>query len=322
MGEFDLIAMIRRGVRGAGPGVALGIGDDAALLRLPARAELVATTDVLIEGVHFPCGTDASRVGWKALAVNLSDLAAMGAVPAWVLLALALPRADARWVRAFAKGFAALARQHRVALVGGDTTRGPLSITVTALGLVPSGHALRREGARAGDAIYVSGTPGDAAAGLAIVQRRLRGAAAGASRALRARLDRPVPRVALGVALRGIARAAIDVSDGLVQDLGHVLRASGVGAVIEADAVPASAALRKAVADQRRRRELQLAGGDDYELLFTVPRRREFRVPGIAAKLRLPLTRIGTITRDRALVVRDSDGRRVRVGRGGYEHFA
>lgn len=320
-GEFDLIRRIR--VRsGSRSDVVLGIGDDAAVLRVPRDRDLVVTTDTLVAGRHFPRGTAPRDIGWKALAVNLSDLAAMGAAPAWASLALTLPRIDVEWLDAFVGGFMALARRHGVVLVGGDTTRGPLSITVSAHGLVPLGTALRRDGARVGDAIYVSGSPGDAAAGLRIARGGLRVAPAGAARALRARLDRPEPRVALGLALRGVVSAAIDVSDGLAQDLGHVLRASGVGAVLEVDALPASRALRAAVAGTVARRRLQLAGGDDYELCFTVPPRREARLAAIAWRLRLPLTRIGTVLPTPGLALLDARTHPVHLRRAGYDHFA
>jgi thiamine-monophosphate kinase len=305
-GEFSLIESIR-GTALTRRDVALGIGDDGAVLRVPRGRELVVVMDTMVEGVHFPRGTAAADIGWKALAVNLSDLAAMGAEPAWATLALTLPQPDATWVRAFARGFAALAKRHGVALVGGDTTRGRLTVTVQAHGFVPLRRALRRDGAHAGDAIFVSGTLGDAAAGLADRKHT----------ALRARLDRPSPRVALGVALRGVASAAIDVSDGLAADLGHVLDASGVGAALDVDALPTSAALRASVPGAARRRALQLGGGDDYELCFTVPTRRVARVAAIAREQRLRLTRIGTIERARGL--RDSAGRPLE--RSGYAHF-
>ena len=246
----------------------------------------------------------------------------MGAAPAWVTLALTLPRGDPVWLDAFIGGFMALAHRHGVVLVGGDTTRGPLSITVTAHGLVPRGTALRRHGARAGDAIYVSGSLGDAAAGLRASRGGLATVTASVARALRMRLDRPEPRVALGLALRGIASAAIDLSDGLAQDLGHVLRASGVGGVVEVDALPTSRALRSAVASRAVRRRLQLAGGDDYELCFTVPAVREGRLAAIARRLRLPLTRIGTVLRTPGLVLLDGRACPVRLPRTGYDHFA
>ena len=304
-GEFELIDLISRATASHRRDVALGIGDDGAVLRVPRGRELVVVMDTMVEGVHFLRGTSAADVGWKSLAVNLSDLAAMGAEPAWATLALTLPEPDATWVRGFARGFAALAKRHGVALVGGDTTRGPLTITVQAHGFVPPRRALRRDGARAGDAIFVSGTLGDAAAGLANPRNAK----------LRVRLDRPVPRVALGLALRGIASAAIDVSDGLAADLGHVLDASGVGAMLDVDALPSSRALRDAVTDVRA---LQLGGGDDYELCFTVPARRVARVADIARELRLPLTRIGRIERERGL--RDATGRA--LARRGYVHFS
>jgi thiamine-monophosphate kinase len=320
-GEFDLIARIRARTA-ARRDVVLGIGDDAAVVRVAPGHQLVITTDTLVAGRHFPRATAPRDIGWKAIAVNLSDLAAMGAAPAWVTLALTLPRGDPVWLDAFIGGFMALAHRHGVALVGGDTTRGPLSITVTAHGLVPRGTALRRHGARAGDAIYVSGSLGDAAAGLRASRGGLATVTASVARALRMRLDRPEPRVALGLALRGIASAAIDLSDGLAQDLGHVLRASGVGGVVEVDALPTSRALRSAVASRAVRRRLQLAGGDDYELCFTVPAVREGRLAAIARRLRLPLTRIGTVLRTPGLVLLDGRAFPVRLPRTGYDHFA
>lgn len=319
--EFDLIARIR-GRAASRRDVVLGIGDDAAVLRAASGHELVVTMDTLVAGRHFPRAAAPRDIGWKALAVNFSDLAAMGAAPAWITLALTLPRNDVEWLDAFIGGFMALARRHGVALVGGDTTRGPLSITVAAHGLLPRGSAMRRDGARAGDAIYASGSLGDAAAGLRVARGGLAAAPAAAARTLRTRLDRPEPRVALGLALRGVASAAIDVSDGLVQDLGHVLRASGVGAVLEVDAVPASRALRAAVGGTAARRRLQLAGGDDYELCFTVPPRREPRLAAIARRLRLPLTRIGTVLPTPGLALLDARARPVHLRRAGYDHFA
>jgi thiamine-monophosphate kinase len=318
MREFALIDAIRARVPTSRDDVVLGIGDDAAILAPPAHHELVVSTDTLVAGVHFPLATAAADVGWKALAVNLSDLAAMGADPAWVTLALTLPDGDAVWPLAFVDGFAQLAREHRVALVGGDTTRGPLAITVAVHGFVPRGTALRRDGARAGDAVYVSGTLGDAAAGLAVA---LDDAFAGhAARAvLRARLDRPTPRVALGVALRGIASACIDVSDGLVPDLGHIARRSGVGAVIDIEALPVSAALA-ACADIAQRVDWPLRGGDDYELCFTVPANRTADAERAAATAGVAIARIGIV--DAASGVRDTAGRALDAARGGWDHFA
>ncbi|HVI58912.1 MAG TPA: thiamine-phosphate kinase [Luteimonas sp.] len=314
--EFDLIARIRRRAASVRGDVVLGIGDDAALLAMPAGRQLVVTMDALNAGVHFPAGTDPADVGWKALAVNLSDLAAMGARPAWCTLSLSLPNADDAWVEAFLDGFLALAARHDVALVGGDTTRGPLSACVTAHGLVETGRALRRDGARAGDDVWVTGTPGDAAGALAQWQ-------AGGARdpALRARLDRPTPRIEAGLALAGIAHAAIDVSDGLLADLGHVCAASGVGAEVALDALPVSAALAAAF-DADRRRVLQCAGGDDYELCFTAAGGRRDEVAAIAEACGVAMSRIGRIVDGGEVAALERDGRRWAPPRRGFEHFA
>lgn len=286
--EFDLIQRIRDRARGRGD-VSLGIGDDAALLRVPAGQALVVAMDTMNVGVHFPHDTAPADIGWKALAVNLSDLAAMGAVPAWCTLSLSLPHADVAWLDAFLDGFDALAARHEVALVGGDTTHGPLSVCVTAFGFVPEAAALRRDGAQVGDEVWVTGTLGDAVAALAQLQ-----AGGVADLALRARLDRPEPRVAFGHALRGLAHACIDVSDGLLQDLGHVCAASGVGARIDMDALPASDALRsRAVGDTLRRD--QASGGDDYELCFTAPVAMRAAVEAAATATSTPATRIGVV---------------------------
>jgi thiamine-monophosphate kinase len=319
-GEFALIRRIR------GPamqrGVVLGIGDDAALLRPAPGMLLAACVDTLVEGTHFLPGTPWADLGWKALAVNLSDLAAMGARPRWATLALTLPRGEPRAFLGVVAGLRRLAARHGVALVGGDTTRGPLSLSVQALGEVPPRAALRRTGARHGDAILVSGFPGEAAAGLALAQGRLHAPSAADARRLRGRLDRPQPRVALGIALRGVASACIDVSDGLAQDLGHVLRDSGAGAEIEAQALPASPVLRRVVPDAAQRLRLCLAGGDDYELCFTVAPSRLARVADLSRRLRLPLTRIGSVVARRGLRVRDAAGRRVALSHAGFDHFA
>jgi len=252
MGEFELIERYFAAVGATRSDVVLGVGDDAAVLSVPAGHELVACADTLVAGRHFPDGFAAADVGWRSLAVNLSDLAAMGATPAWALLALTLPAVDEDWLEGFVAGFAALASAHAVALVGGDTTRGPLCMTVQALGTVPTGTALRRRGARVGDLLYVTGWPGDAAAGLALLQGRLSGS--GADRgALEAKFRRPEPRIAFGARLRGIASACIDVSDGLAADLGHLAAASGVGAVIRARELPLSRALYALAGEARPR---------------------------------------------------------------------
>ena len=309
-GEFDLIARIRRRIA-ARDDVALGIGDDCALLAPPPGMQLAVTMDTLNAGVHFPADTAPADIGWKALAVNLSDLAAMGAQPAWCTLALSLPQADAAWLEAFCDGFLALAQAHGIALVGGDTTRGPLAVTLTAHGFVPAGAALRRDGARVGDEVWVSGTLGDAAGALAQWQ-----AGGAIAPPLRARLDRPTPRVALGLALRGIASSCIDISDGLLADLAHITRASGVGAELEADALPASPALGAAFASEAMRR-LQATGGDDYELCFTAAATQREAVQALGARLGLPLARIGRIVAGSGVHC---------AGLGpvvpGYQHFA
>ncbi|MDE2497791.1 MAG: thiamine-phosphate kinase [Xanthomonadaceae bacterium] len=314
--EFDLIARIRDRCTHRRGDVALGIGDDAALLDVPTGKQLVACTDTLVAGVHFPAATAPEDIGWKSLAVNLSDLAAMGAEPAWALLALTLPDADARFVERFADGFATLADKHAVALIGGDTTQGPLSITVTALGIIPRGMALTRGGARAGDSVFVTGAVGDAAGALKLL---LDGRPTPAP--LLARLHRPEPRVSAGLALRGTASACSDISDGLLADLGHVCAASGVGAEIDADALPLSSALRAAFVDAACR-ELALAGGDDYELCFTLPCECEGRVAPALVAAECGATRIGRIVAGSGVHVVDARGNGIETPRAGWEHFA
>jgi len=319
VGEFDLIALIRERCGSTREDVRLGIGDDAALLTVPVGQLLAVSTDTLVAGVHFPSQTSAYDVGWKALAVNLSDLAAMGATPAWATLALTLPQADASWVTDFADGFAALAREYKLALVGGDTTQGPLSITVTVHGFVPEGAALLRSGARVGDAVYVTGTLGDAAAGLRLADQP--SFAQAAALALVERLNRPTPRIAQGLALRGLANACIDVSDGLLADLGHVCAASSVGAEIDVDHLPASAALL-AASDAQTRRAFQLGGGDDYELCFTAPDAVASALLGDLARSGCAATRIGRIVAEHGVRARDGAGNLVALPQAGWEHFA
>lgn len=311
-GEFDLIARIRAraGTRGD---VVLGIGDDAALLAPPPGKQLVVTADTLNDGVHFPHDTAPADIGWKALAVNLSDLAAMGAEPAWCTLSLSLPQSDAAWIDGFLDGFLDLAARHGIALIGGDTTRGPLSISVTAMGLVEPGEPLRRDGARIGDDIWVTGTLGDAAGGLALLDRASGGA-------LRERLDRPTPRVLAGRALRGIASACVDVSDGLLADLGHIALCSGVGARVDVDALPATDALCDAF-DRPTRIALQAGGGDDYELCFTAPADARALVEAVSSKLCLRITRIGRIVADKGVQPVRTDGEPWTPPRRGYDHF-
>jgi thiamine-monophosphate kinase len=320
--EFELIARFFSRPPRAGS-VHLGVGDDAALLAPTAGCELAVSVDMLVGGRHFLADTDPERLGHKALAVNLSDMAAMGATPRWALLAGALPDADPAWLAAFARGFYALADAHGVDLVGGDTTRGPLNLCVTIMGEVPAGQALLRSGARPGDDVYVSGTLGDAALAVAVMNGRTRldGEALAAARA---RLEMPWPRVALGLALRGVATAAIDVSDGLVGDLAHILERSAVGATVDLAAIPRSPALARLAGGDDRALALEclLAGGDDYELCFTAPRALADRVATIAASTALPLARIGAITAGPGLVVRDERGVPLPAVPRAYDHFA
>jgi thiamine-monophosphate kinase len=299
--------------------VRLGVGDDAALLAVPAGCDLVAAADTLVAGVHFPAaGSPASSIGHRALAVNLSDLAAMGARPAWALLALTLPEADEAWLGEFAAGFDALARAHAVALVGGDTTRGPLCVTVQLLCHVPTGSALTRGGGRAGDVLFVSGTPGDAGAGLALEQGRL-AAAPGARDYLRERFLLPTPRMALGDRLRGHASACIDVSDGLLADAGKLAAASGTGAELVYGDVPISEPLLATLGEERAR-ELALTAGDDCELCFTVHPENVARLNADLPPPQWRYTRIGVLREAAgALVVRD--GSVMEFSHSGYEHF-
>jgi thiamine-monophosphate kinase len=285
----------------------LGVGDDAALLAPAPGAQLAVSTDLLLEGRHFPRGTEPWALGHKALAVNLSDLAAMGATPRWATLALALPAPEDDWLAAFAAGFYALAERFGVELVGGDTTRGPLALCVTILGEVPAGQALLRSGAREGDDVWVSGELGGAA--LALMQPDDKAAAR--------RLHEPEPRVALGERLRGLATSAIDVSDGFAQDLGHILERSGVGARIDYDNLP-----KHRIADVALERRCVLAGGDDYELVFTAPPAARARLEGLQADLGLALSRVGAITpHDAGLRVLDESGAPLELARG-FDHFA
>jgi thiamine-monophosphate kinase len=303
--------------------VVLGVGDDAALLVPTPGCELAVSVDMLVEGRHFFAGTDPERLGHKTLAVNLSDMAAMGATPRWALLAGALPDNDPEWLAAFARGLHALADAHRIDLVGGDTTRGPRNLCVTILGEVPAGKALRRDGARPGDDVYVSGTLGDAALAVAFLDGRT-ALDAGALDSARARLEMPEPRIALGIALRGLASAAIDVSDGMTGDLGHVLGRSHVGAVVNLAALPRSSALEAKLMGPERLLALEclLAGGDDYELLFTASPVAAPRLAVIAREFALPLTRIGVTTERAGLVVMDERGMLLPTLPRAYDHFA
>ena len=317
MSEFDLIY---RYFTRATPGAVLGVGDDAALVQPGSGMELVVSTDMLVSGTHFFADADPYLLGHKALAVNLSDMAAMGARPRWATLAISLPAIDEAWLAQFSEGFFALADAHQLDLIGGDTTQGPLNLSLTILGEVPQGRALRRDGAQVGDEIWVSGFIGDAALALAHMQGKVilsEGSLAATSIAL----HRPQPRVALGLALRGLASSAIDISDGLLADLGHILERSQTAAEIRFELLPASAHLRPHL-HQPLGRHCILAGGDDYELCFTAPPGHHQDLEKLAIQLELPLSCIGKITAGQDCVVYASDGNEMTTEGAGYEHFA
>ncbi|MFZ5522973.1 MAG: thiamine-phosphate kinase [Pseudomonadota bacterium] len=316
MTEFDLI---RRYFTHAAPSALLGVGDDAALLQMSAGNVLAVSTDMLVSGTHFLPDADPCMLGHKTLAVNLSDMAAMGATPRWAILAVALPKADEAWLERFSAGFFSLADQYRVELVGGDTTRGPLNLCVSIFGEVPAQQALRRGGAQIGDEVWVSGTLGDAALALAHLKNHIV-LSAGELAACAPALHQPQPRVALGVALRGIANSAIDISDGLFGDLGHILDASQVAAEINFALLPASTVLRPYM-QQSLGRQCVLSGGDDYELCFTAPAMRHAEILSTSTRLALPLTCIGKIVAGRGCAVRDASGNLLDAEAGGYDHF-
>lgn len=315
MFEFDLIESIRRRATSRDD-VILGIGDDAAIVQMPAGKQLVIAADTINRGIHFPDNTAPADIGWKSLAVNLSDLAAMGAEPAWCTLSLSMPSGDAAWVEAFLDGFLELAALHRVALIGGDTTRGPLSISVTVHGFVEPGRAMRRNGARVGDDVWVTGTLGEATA--ALMQWR---AGAVVDENLRRRLDRPAPRVAAGALLHAVAHACIDVSDGLLADLQHICAASGVGSEIELESLPASAALIAAF-DTQRRQAVQATGGDDYELCFTASAQARDAIERIGITTGTPVTRVGRIVAGHGTRALRADGSEWIPPNAGFVHFA
>lgn len=316
--EFDII---RKYFTRPSPSALLGVGDDCALIRPRQGLALAISTDTMLEGRHFAAGTDPIKLGHKALAVNLSDLAAMGADPRFATLALSLPEADEVFLEGFAQGFFRIAERFGVELIGGDTTRGPLAITITIIGEIPADLALRRDGALAGDDVWLSGSTGDAALALADSSGRI-ALDRGAREACLARLQEPEPRVELGGRLRGVARSAIDVSDGLLADLGHILESSCIGADVWLNALPRSPALA-GCADRAVATECLVAGGDDYELVFTAPPFKRADIGEISKDLALLLTRIGVIVPGGTkLTLRDADGRPVAVPRKGYDHFA
>ena len=315
LGEFDLIkTFFTRPTRRAD----LGVGDDCALLSIAPGMQLATSTDMLVEGRHFLSTVMPERLGHKALAVNLSDLAACGATPKAFTLALAMPRADESFLAGFSRGLLALADEHDCELVGGDTTQGPLNISITVFGEIPAGQALLRSGAKPGDDLYVSGTVGDARLALEVFRATL--ALDGEDfETVRQAMELPTPRVALGIALRGLATSAIDVSDGLLGDLAHILRASRVGATVDADAVPRSAVLAsRPIGTQRL---CTLAGGDDYELVFTASPRHADAVQRAAQHAKVNVCRIGRIEAQPGLRLVDAGGESVANDFGSFDHF-
>ncbi|MBA3595040.1 MAG: thiamine-phosphate kinase [Pseudomonadota bacterium] len=324
MGEFELIdRYFKRPTTRA----VLGVGDDCALLQPTAGMQLAISSDMLVEGRHFFADVDPSTLGHKALAVNLSDLAACGARPLAFTLALALPRVDEIWLAPFSRGLLALADSHGCELVGGDTTQGPLNICITVFGEVPQGQALLRSGAGAGDDIYVSGTLGDARLALDAIRADL-ALPAELLQDLRHRLEQPTPRVALGLALRGVASAAIDISDGLTGDLGHLLKASGVGATVDASiamnliAVRAHSTWANGLFSHEKLLQCVLAGGDDYELAFTAPVAARDAVQLASHQTQTPITRIGQVEAEPGLRVVDDQGRTLQFKAASFDHFA
>jgi len=314
--EFELIA--RHFTRPAANAV-LGVGDDAALLTVTNGMDLAVSMDTMVSGTHFFPDVNPEALGHKALAVNLSDMAAMGALRYWAMLALTLPKVDHDWLAAFAKGFFDLAEEFNVSLIGGDTTRGPLTLTVTIMGEVPAGAALRRGGAKVGNDIWVSGYIGDAALAVAHRHGKLVLAEDDYHEAVM-RLYEPTPRVALGQALRGLATAAIDISDGLLADLTHICRLSGVGATVDLNSVPVSSIGAKHINSDEGRNAI-LAGGDDYELCFTAnPNSRE-SIQDLENVLGVPITRIGQIKRGKGVSLLGDDGKPVKIDGRGYDHF-
>jgi thiamine-monophosphate kinase len=316
--EFEII---RKYFTRPAPSAVLGVGDDCALVAARKGMTLALSTDMLLAGRHFVPGTDPVKLGHKALAVNLSDLAAMGADPRWALLAIALPNANEKWIAAFARGFFRLARRFGTELIGGDTTKGPLTIAITVIGEVPPKLALRRDAARAGDDVWLSGATGEAALGLAHLQGRVK-LKGRAREACLERLHAPEPRVKLGQRLRGLARSAIDVSDGLLADLGHITTASGVAAELRWDDIPRA----KAIVDCENTslaKECLLAGGDDYELVFTAPPSKRSAIEAAGRRAGVRVATIGAIVAGRPGVrLRDARGKNVSFGRAGFDHFA
>lgn len=320
-GEFSLIARYFDRVRSSRRDVETGIGDDCALLTVAEKQLLAISTDTLVSGIHFLPDIDPRDLGYKALAVNLSDLAAMGADPSWLTLAITLPEVDESWLEAFSDSLFEQLDYYDMQLIGGDTTRGPLAMTLGIHGLVPAGRALKRSGARPGDWIYVTGTPGDSAAGLAILQDRLVVEDATQSAYLKKRHLRPTPRILHGQALRDLASSAIDLSDGLISDLGHILKASECGARIDLDALPYSEAVKANVSAEQAL-QWALSGGEDYELCFTVPELNRGALDVAIGNLGIPFTCIGQVGPESEGLQFLQNGKPVTLNLKGYDHFA
>ncbi|AXC78219.1 thiamine-phosphate kinase [Salmonella enterica] len=320
-GEFSLIARYFDRVRSTRLDVETGIGDDCALLNIPEKQTLAISTDTLVAGNHFLPDIDPADLAYKALAVNLSDLAAMGADPAWLTLAITLPEVDEPWLEAFSDSLFELLNYYDMQLIGGDTTRGPLSMTLGIHGYIPTGRALKRAGAKPGDWIYITGTPGDSAAGLAVLQNRLLVSEETDAHYFIKRHLRPTPRILHGQALRDIASAAIDISDGLISDLGHIVKASGCGAKVDVDALPKSAAMMRHV-DAGQALRWTLSGGEDYELCFTVPELNRGALDVAIGQLGVPFTCIGQMSADVEGLSFVRDGMPVTFDWKGYDHFA
>lgn len=323
--EFSLIDRYFKRCTRRRNDVVLGIGDDAAVSMIAQGYQLVTAVDTLVEDVHFPAETDPYDIGYKSLAVNLSDLAAMGAEPTWATLALTVPKPDENWLKRFCDGFSTLADRYNVQLIGGDTTRGPLTVSVQAMGLVPQGQALMRSGAQPGDRIFVSGQLGDAALALQLLQSKfprynVMEFSADQHQSLMNKLNRPEPQVELGKALRGIATALIDISDGLAADLGHLLTASGVGATVHFERVPVSSTVKQ-LQTTIDLQYLVIAGGDDYQFCFTVPDEKLQNVDIIRRQLNINVTDIGQIDETPGLRIKNN-GTSLTIQRSGYEHFS
>lgn len=316
--EFELIQQFFNKTRGGGD-VVCGIGDDAAILSLAQGHQLVVTADTLICGVHFPSDTSPHDIGFKSLAVNLSDLAAMGALPRWFTLSLTLPEADLEWLDGFSSGLFELAEKENIVLVGGDTTRGPLSISIQAMGAVPEGGGVRRSTAKAGDDLYVTGTLGDAAMGLAGRQQKIALDPTDFS-FCNQRLNCPEPRVTAGLALHGYANSMIDCSDGFIADLGHILAASDKGAEVRIESLPLSGAVRRWM-ELESDWQYPLYGGDDYELIFSVPVEKRTEISALVDALGFPISWIGTVTDRSGLRLYAENGDLVEVEKTGYTHF-